>query len=350
MKALFRDGWLILKAHRGIFAGTFLFAMIVSWCISSIAPREYYSKATLDVRILRSEYPRGDAVLSPTPFQIALSTEIIYPVIDNLNLCTVWAVPGKKLSRHEAYERLLTKLDYKELPGRDLIEVGVYSVKRQEAADIANEIAQLWVQKCIQVQEGMLEEVVRMWERRVNLLSKPVDASWGKAAQIYLDLQTQETRLLGLGLAENDPTIEALRTRKAAYRKRVDEQIAAVRNALETEERVQQGNPAELLARENESEEVFNRRHPEEMSYSRPKAEDVDAKRFLDLAEKGLSSAKVKLQAGTAPVRILEAAKPADRPSRPNSFLYLGVAGVVGLVMGGSLACFIEHLNPSHRE
>src|SRR5690606_23381283 len=86
--------------------------------------------------------------LAPTQFQILMSKEVLYPVIDSLDLTEKWARDGRPLPKEQAYFLLLRKMkESREIRNTDMIEVLVYSTKPQEAADIANTVAQSYQDK-----------------------------------------------------------------------------------------------------------------------------------------------------------------------------------------------------------
>jgi capsular exopolysaccharide synthesis family protein len=154
VKLHFLDYWRVIKARAGIIILTFLLTMITAGVTVYFMPREYYSKATIEVKpdntaagvsIYESgNNPGSDPRLAPTQFKIIQEKEILYPVIDELGLCQRWANGGPPLQREQAYGKLLGMLDMKEVRQTDLIEIGIWSVDKEEAAEIANSIASVY--------------------------------------------------------------------------------------------------------------------------------------------------------------------------------------------------------------
>ena len=128
--------------------------MVTAGVTCFFLPRQYYSRVTMEVKsddntlIVFGDNTTPfrnsrDPTLQPTQFQIIQSKEILYPVIDNLKLVETWSAQegGNILPKEEVYSTLLKHLVLNSVRGTDLIEIGVYSTDRVEAANIANMIA-----------------------------------------------------------------------------------------------------------------------------------------------------------------------------------------------------------------
>lgn len=159
VKLHFLDYWRIIKARAGLIVLAFLLVMVTAGVTTYFLPRQFYSKVTMEVKpdksgpvtvFENSARAAYDATFIPTQFQILRKTEILYPVIEQLKLVDTWsAMGGKKLPRETIFLRLLGMLDPREVRNTGLIEIGVYSIDPQEAANIANTIAVVYKEKRI---------------------------------------------------------------------------------------------------------------------------------------------------------------------------------------------------------
>ena len=127
-----------------------------------------------------------DSALTPTTLQIIQRKEILYPVVDNLKLCDAWARPGQKITREQAYQRF-GKIQIKDIRNTDLIEIGVYSMDRQEAANIANTIAVVYQEKRKENQLALLDQGLNKLAQEVIDQRKAVENARAEAAQIRND-------------------------------------------------------------------------------------------------------------------------------------------------------------------
>lgn len=205
IKLHFLDYWRVLKARSAIIILTFLLTMITAGVTVYFLPREYFSKATIEVkpddtgpvRIFGADsYNTGnDPRLAPTQFKIIQEKGILYPVIDQLNLTTKWAGGGQPLLREQAYGKLLGMLAMSSVRQTDLIEIGVWSTDAKEAADIANSIAIVYQDRRISDQRKMMDTGLTRLQDEVNQHEKEV-ADLGAAAA---KLRSQ------LGIVDTDP-------------------------------------------------------------------------------------------------------------------------------------------------
>lgn len=157
VKLHFLDYWRTIRLRAGLIALAFLLVMITAGVTVYFLPRQYLSKVTMEVKpdnsgpmsnIFGGGASRGlDPQFVSTQFNILQKTEILYQVIENLDLVKAWSIDGRGMAIQNVYGKLLGMLSLKEVRNTGLIEVGVYSIDAQEAANIANTIAVVYQQK-----------------------------------------------------------------------------------------------------------------------------------------------------------------------------------------------------------
>jgi len=204
VKLHFLDYWRVVKARAGIIILAFLLTMITAGVTVYFLPREYFSKATIEVKpdetTLKIFEAGGynaasDSRLAPTQFKIIQEKGILYPVIDQLNLTTKWANGGPPLVRELAYAKLLGMLDMKEVRNTDLIEIGVWSTDPKEAADIANSIA-------VEYQDRRLADQTKMVDTGLTQLHDEVSDHEKEVANLGAAATKIRTEL---GIVDPDP-------------------------------------------------------------------------------------------------------------------------------------------------
>jgi len=204
VKLHFLDYWRVIKARAGIIILTFLLTMITAGVTVYFLPREYFSKATIEVKPDKttlqvfgdSGYNTvSDPRLAPTQLKILQEKGILYQVIDQLGLTTKWANGGPPLQEGQAYGKLHNMLDLNPVRQTDLIEIGVWDTDAKEAAEIANSIAVVYQDRRISDQEKMMDTGLTRLKDEVDEHEKKVTDLGAAAAK----LRTQ------LGIVDPDP-------------------------------------------------------------------------------------------------------------------------------------------------
>lgn len=162
----FLDYWRVLRVRAGIITLAFLLVVITAGVYTYFAPRLYQSMVKIEVqpdaqktlKVFEGTAQVGiDPRFSSTQFQIIQSKEILYPVIDTLQLAKKWAPGGMAtMPKEQAFYRLLGMMNVREVRNTDLLAIEVSSTDRQEAADIANTIANTYQRRRISEQQGLV--------------------------------------------------------------------------------------------------------------------------------------------------------------------------------------------------
>lgn len=110
-----------------------------------LLPKVYSSLARIEFAGPAGGAGTYDPYMVQTAFERVRSGQVLNPVIDKLNLSSVLAkemgVPGT-LSREEAREALLSRLELRQSRNTSLVEIRVYSTSPELSANIANAIAE----------------------------------------------------------------------------------------------------------------------------------------------------------------------------------------------------------------
>lgn len=194
VKLHFLDYWRIIVLRRGLIVLAFLLVMISAGVTTYFLPREYLSTVTMEVKednsgpvqIGGNSAPRGfNQQFVATQFRVLQTTEILYPVIDRLNLTREFSQPGAApLPLQQVFFRLRRSMTMQEVRQTNLIEIGVYHTDAKLAANIANTIAVVYQEKRQSDLEQGVNRGLAQLEEEVKKQSKIVEEAATAAAQI----------------------------------------------------------------------------------------------------------------------------------------------------------------------
>jgi capsular polysaccharide biosynthesis protein len=166
-KLHFLDYWRVIRVRLGLVILVFLLVVIAAGVATYLLPRKYNSFVTIEVepemtpvRIFENQtaaqQPINDPKFTQTQFQIITRKGVLYPVIDRLNLQRKWGSNGEPLPKEIADKRLLGMLSLQEVRNTNLIQIDVYSTDPQEAALLANTIADVYMEQRISEQQSLV--------------------------------------------------------------------------------------------------------------------------------------------------------------------------------------------------
>ena len=134
-----------------VFITVLLITVILSTAVTFILPESYASTARIKVEPEKSFGTNGAAVYDPyfiqTTFEIIQSQLVLDRVIEKLNLNVAWGrkyFNGETLKSAESLQILKARISLAPVRGTKLIAITAYSDDRQEAAQVANAIAEAY--------------------------------------------------------------------------------------------------------------------------------------------------------------------------------------------------------------
>lgn len=168
-KLHFYDYWRVVKSHLGVITIIFLLVVATTAFVTFTMTPKYESSAMMDVtpdqptiQLFGRDYAQGyDPVFYRTQFQILQSKDILNPVIDRLELVDRWKKKYPGLNKELAYLLLKRKLDVSQLPNTTLIEVAIVSEDKEEAALLANTIADVYEKRRLAEKENEVMQGIR---------------------------------------------------------------------------------------------------------------------------------------------------------------------------------------------
>ena len=192
-KLHFLDYWRIIRIRKTVILAVFLLVVLTTTAVTFLLQETYMSTARIEVG---KDTPDIGSILQPqtsqiydpyfiqTEFEKIKSTKVLHQVIQQLNLQNVWAKRWgtETLKIDEAYKILVDHISLRQSRNTSLIEIRAYSESKQEAADIANKIAEVYRETRKSYRDDLskggiraLEEEYQKHYREVQVLQADVD-------------------------------------------------------------------------------------------------------------------------------------------------------------------------------
>ena len=156
-KLHFLDYWRIIRIRKTVILAVFLLVVITATIVTFILPEAYSSKVRIRVDRDVTDIPGVDGqrnmagVYDPyfiqTEFEVIQSEIILDQVIDRLNLNEVWQKKYNydgKFKTSDSRAALRRMIELRPARNTSLIDITVYSDDKNEAAKIANTIAEVY--------------------------------------------------------------------------------------------------------------------------------------------------------------------------------------------------------------
>src|SRR6058998_2610906 len=206
-KLHFLDYWRIIRIRKTVIMAVFLLVVLTTTAVTLILPESWSSTVRISVEKDVSDIaPLGfqqysgqtiDPFFIQTEFEKIRSKKVLHKVIENLKLNEKWAERynhGLPLKTFEAFNILKEKINVRQTRNTSLIEIHVYSDAKvkpaQEAADIANEIANVYRTNRVEIKrEQALGAIETLKEERAKH-EKEVEE-----AQAYADKLRKELKI-----------------------------------------------------------------------------------------------------------------------------------------------------------
>lgn len=184
IKLHFLDYWRVIRVRFPLIILVLLLVVITASVVTYFMPKQYASSVTMQIRenakalevFSNGSGDRSDPRFLTTQFEIIQRKEILYPVIEALDLEKKWGLGNKE----QTYYKLKRMIDVRELRNTELISITVYDIDSKEAAEIANRIADGYVERrtseqnttlsggLTQLQEEVAKQRRRVEDLRVN--------------------------------------------------------------------------------------------------------------------------------------------------------------------------------------
>lgn len=245
IKLHFLDYWRVIRVRLPLIILVFLLVVITAAVVTYFMPKQYASTATMQVKQVDTFIDvfgqRNTGGLDPrfltTQFEIIQRKEILYPVIDSLNLTQNWGMSSKE----QAYFRLRRMVTMREIRNTELIQIMVMSTNNREAMEIANRIAEEYQRERIADSQEWINKSLVQLEEEVSKQRAKVEEFRAESERIRIESGIQdlnpdsvedplqvETQLLVTAeqmVATERMRVEALRSKHEQVASMTDDQI-----------------------------------------------------------------------------------------------------------------------------
>ena len=191
----FLDYWRVIRSRKEVILAVMLLVVVTGTAFTLTLPKKYMADArimvredAMDIDVFERQYVGGyNPFFMRTQYEVIQSRQILYQVINNLNLQQVWGEKlrddGSPLTREDAFDQLSRSIKVEQFRDTSLISIQVYREDPEEAARIANEIAAVYrdqrltakrqeVKHAVEVLEGEMQKQQERVERAEQDLEK----------------------------------------------------------------------------------------------------------------------------------------------------------------------------------
>ncbi len=242
-KLHFLDYWRIIRIRKTVILAVFLLVVITATVVTFILPESFSSFAKIKIErdtadISFSDPQSGQRIYDPyfinTEFEVIQSEIILSNVIYDLKLNEEWGKKyygGQNLKTHETMEYLKHGISLNTVRNTSLIEIRVFSDKSEEAAKIANAIAEAYKNYRLKLNLDLMTTGIKAledrWEQhQIKVHNAQTNVDWLRSKLQISDPDPQSTTptpmITAEVLREYLKTLTAYRTAEANQQSQID--------------------------------------------------------------------------------------------------------------------------------
>jgi capsular exopolysaccharide synthesis family protein len=208
IKLHFLDYWRIIRIRKTVILAVFLLVAITTTLVTFVLPPRYASTVRISVEkdasdiggINGQQAALGfDPYWVQTQFEKIQSKSILHQVITNLQLTKRWAEKTKdsELTQSLAFYLLKKDLTVSQSRNTSLIEIKVESDTPEEAAEIAQKIAEIYRESRLSTWREMSTEGLRKLQEEMDNHNKETTRLQAKLDEMRLDLNISDVEAEG---------------------------------------------------------------------------------------------------------------------------------------------------------
>src|SRR5215469_8649279 len=213
-KLHFLDYWRIIRIRKTVILAVFLLVVITATLVTFILPESFSSTARIkverdqsDIQGLQGPQSFGgyDPYFIQTEFEVIQSQLILGPVINDLNLNAEWGKKygdGNPLKTDETMTLIKSRLALRPVRNTSLIEITVYSDKPDDAARLANKIAEVYKKHRVNQRMNLTLGGITALEKRFNEQEQKIHE-----AQTNVDSLRESLKISDQVAAGDAPTV-----------------------------------------------------------------------------------------------------------------------------------------------
>lgn len=202
-KLHFLDYWRIIRIRKTVILAVFLLVVITATLVTFILPESYASTARIKVERDQSDIPgfgqqqfsqSFDPYFIQTEFEVIKSEQILGRVIDELDLNRKWGAKYNQaqLKTFETMALLLKSIQLTPVRNTSLIEIKVFSEDKEEAARIANSVAQKYQEYRLTQRRELSMGGIDALQKRFEEQAAKLKEKNGEIEKLRQDLQVPD--------------------------------------------------------------------------------------------------------------------------------------------------------------
>ena len=212
-KLHFLDYWRIIRIRKTVILAVFLLVVLTTTVVTFFIKPTYSStvriaieKDTSDIAPLIGFRPAAqyDPYWIQTQFEKIQSRSVLHPVIvdPKLDLKKAWAERYKRpsLTTNEMYQVLKKSIDVEQGRNTSVIEITVYSELKEEAAKIANKIAQTYKQQRVDNQMESSKAGIKALEKQEAEQEEKIETAQAEVDDLKVKLGVPDISLADSGV------------------------------------------------------------------------------------------------------------------------------------------------------
>ncbi len=196
----FLDYWRVIRSRKEIILAVVLLVVVTGTAFTLTLPKIYMADArilvkedSMDVDVFERQYTAAyNPFFLRTQYEIIQSRQILYQVINNLNLQQVWGEDlredGAPLTREQAYDALSRSVRVEQYRDTTLIAIRVFRENPEEAARIANEVAAVYRDQRLSLKRREVKRSIEVLENEMQKQQDKVAQAEEQMEKIRKDL------------------------------------------------------------------------------------------------------------------------------------------------------------------
>ena len=203
-KLHFLDYWRIIRIRKTVILAVFLLVVITATLVTFILPESYSSATRIRVErdqsditpLLSGQQMSGfyDPYFIQTEFEVIQSQVILSKVIEALDLNKLWGKKyGQVLKTDETMELLKRQMDLRPVRNTSIIEIRVYDENPEQAAKIANKVAEAYRDYRKEQRETMTSGGIKALIEQYTNYAAMVEAAQTNVDRLRNELKVQDT-------------------------------------------------------------------------------------------------------------------------------------------------------------
>ena len=196
----FLDYWRVIRSRKEVILAVMLLVVVTGTAFTLTLPRKYMADArimvredAMDIDVFERQYATGyNPFFMRTQYEVIQSRQILYQVINNLNLQQVWGEKahddGAPLTREDAFTLLSRSIKVEQFRDTSLISIQVYREDPEEAARIANEIAAVYRDQRLTAKRQEVKRAIEVLESELQKQQERVDRAEQELEKVRKEL------------------------------------------------------------------------------------------------------------------------------------------------------------------